>query len=154
MTTLEIGQFAPAFTGKDQHDQIKSLKDYSGKKVLLFFYPKDNTPGCTAEACNLQENYDFWKKKGYEIVGISPDSVASHAKFAEKFGFAYTLIADPGKEILTSYGVYGPKMMYGKEVTGVHRTTFLLDEEGRITHIFKKVQTKDHTNQMAKSLEV
>jgi peroxiredoxin Q/BCP len=152
MTHLQEGDKAPHFTGINQHEKEISLKDFDGKKLILFFYPKDNTPGCTAEACDLRDNYSYWKNQGYEILGISPDTVKSHQKFIEKFGFEYDLIADPEKEILKAYGTYGPKMMYGKETIGVYRTTFVIDESGTITRIFKKVKTKEHTAQIAKGL--
>jgi peroxiredoxin Q/BCP len=154
MITLEKGDKAPDFSGTDDRGNIVNLSDFAGKKLILFFYPKDNTPGCTAEACDLQENFDFWNEKGYGIAGISPDSVESHRKFKEKFGFKYTLIADPEKIIMKKYGTYGLKMMYGKEVTGVLRTTFIIDESGTITQIFKKVDTKNHTEQIIKSLKL
>jgi len=154
MTQLEEGQKAPDFSGQDQNEKTISLNDFKGSKVILFFYPRDNTPGCTAEACNLQDNLDYWNNKGFRIIGISPDTVASHEKFAAKFGFKFTLIADPEKEILELYGVYGPKKMYGRETIGVYRTTFIIDEEGIITKVFKRVKTKEHTEQIVKSLEL
>lgn len=154
MTQLELGDKVPHFSGLNQHNEELALKDFEGKKLILFFYPKDNTPGCTAEACDLQDNFEFWKNKGYAIVGISPDTVQSHAKFAEKFGFEFDLIADPEKEILKTYGVYGPKKLYGRETIGVYRTTFVIDEEGKITRIFKRVKTKEHTAQIVKSLDL
>lgn len=154
MTHLEQGDKAPEFTGLNQKNESLGLKDFKGKKLVLFFYPKDNTPGCTAEACDFRDNFEFWKNKGYAIVGISPDTVESHVKFAEKFGFEFDLIADPEKEILKSYGVYGPKKLYGRESIGVYRTTFIIDESGRITKIFKRVKTKEHTEQIIKSLGI
>lgn len=154
MITLDKGDKAPDFSGMDDNGNTLKLSDFKGKKLILFFYPKDNTPGCTAEACNLEENYDYWHQQGYAIVGISPDSIESHRKFREKYGFRYTLVADPEKEIMIKYGAYGPKIMYGKEVTGVLRTTFILDANGIITHIFKKVDTKNHTEQIIKSLKL
>lgn len=152
MTHLQEGDKAPRFTGINQNEQKVSLKDFDGKKLILFFYPKDNTPGCTAEACDLQDNFSFWKNKGYEILGVSPDTVKSHQKFIEKFGFEYDLIADPDKEILKAYGTYGPKKMYGRETIGVYRTTFVIDETGTITKIFKRVKTKEHTDQIVNAL--
>ncbi|HAQ37884.1 MAG TPA: thioredoxin-dependent thiol peroxidase [Saprospiraceae bacterium] len=154
MIKLEKGDKAPDFTGTDDQGNVVKLKDFKGKKLILFFYPKDNTPGCTAEACNLQENYEYWHDQGYSILGISPDSVESHRKFKAKFNFKYMLISDPEKEIMKTYGTYGPKMMYGKEVTGVLRTTFIVDESGIINHIFKKVDTKNHSEQIIKSLKL
>lgn len=154
MTHLEEGMQAPSFSGYDQNGNVLSLEDFKGQSIILFFYPKDNTPGCTAEACNLQENFEYWNNKDYKIIGISPDSVESHKKFAEKFSFTFTLIADPEKEILKSYGVYGPKKMYGRETIGVHRTTFILDGEAKITKIFKRVKTKEHSEQIIKALDL
>lgn len=154
MTPLTAGDKAPNFSGMDQNEKQLSLDNFKGKKLLLFFYPKDNTPGCTAEACNLQDNYEYWNNKGFAIVGISPDTVKSHQKFSEKYGFTYSLIADPEKEILKSYGVYGPKKMYGRETIGVYRTTFIIDENGIIEEVFKRVKTKEHTEQVIKKLEL
>jgi peroxiredoxin Q/BCP len=153
MTHLEEGQQAPNFKGSDQDGNNISFEDYKGKKLILFFYPKDNTPGCTAEACNLQDNFTAWKNKGYEILGVSPDTVDSHKKFTTKFGFEYPLLADPEKETLKIYGVYGPKKMYGRETIGVYRTTFVIDENGVIQKIFKKVKTKEHTEQIMTAIE-
>ncbi len=154
MITLDTGDQAPDFRGKDDQGNDIQLSDFKGKKLILFFYPKDNTPGCTAEACNLEENFDYWSEQGFHILGVSPDSVESHKKFKEKFGFRYTLISDPDKEIMKKYGTYGTKMMYGKEVTGVLRTTFIIDESGTIVHIFKKVDTKNHSEQIIKNLKL
>jgi peroxiredoxin Q/BCP len=154
MTHLKEGDKAPQFTGLNQNEKEVSLNDFKGKNLILFFYPKDNTPGCTAEACDLQDNLAFWKSKGYEILGISPDTVQSHQKFISKFGFKYDLIADPDKKILESYGVYGPKKMYGRETIGVYRTTFIIDDAGTITKIFKKVKTKEHTAQITEAMGI
>ncbi len=154
MALLTKGDKAPDFKGLNQNGEEISLSAYSGKKLILYFYPKDNTPGCTAESCNLNENYGAWLDKGYEVVGVSPDSVASHKKFAEKFGFQFNLIADTEKEILQAYGAWGEKNMYGKKYMGVLRTTYVINEEGIIEEVFGKVKTKDHTNQIIKALDI
>ena len=152
MVQLDEGAAAPDFSGINQHGKTISLSSFAGKKIILYFYPKDNTPGCTAESCNLNDNYDYWISKGYEVVGVSPDSVASHVKFAEKFGFKFNLIADTEKVILQDYGVWGEKMNYGKTYMGVIRTTFVINEAGILEKIFKKVDTKEHTSQIVKEL--
>jgi len=152
MVQLVEGIAAPGFSGINQKGETISLSRFKGKKLILYFYPKDNTPGCTAESCNLNDNYEYWISKGYEVVGISPDSVASHQKFVEKFGLKFNLIADTSKEILEAYGVWGEKVNYGKTYMGVIRTTFVIDEKGTIEKIFKKVDTKEHTDQIIKNL--
>ncbi len=152
MQNLVEGLPAPDFSGINQEGNSISLSALKGKKLILYFYPKDNTPGCTAESCNLNDNYDYWLSKGYEVIGVSPDSEASHLKFAQKFGLKFNLIADTNKEILQSYGVWGEKMNYGKTYMGVIRTTFVINEEGIIEKIFKKVDTKEHTSQIVKEL--
>lgn len=154
MTTLSKGDKAPAFSGPNQNDELISLEMFKGKKLILYFYPKDNTPGCTAESCNLNDNYQSWLAKGYEVVGVSPDNVASHKKFAEKFKFGFNLIADPETKILQDYGVWGEKNMYGKKYMGVLRTTFVIDENGVIVDVFEKVDTKNHTDQIIKTLDI
>lgn len=154
MTTLSKGDKAPAFSGPNQNNELISLEMFKGKKLILYFYPKDNTPGCTAESCNLNDNYQSWLAKGYEVVGVSPDNVASHKKFAEKFKFGFNLIADPDTKILQDYGVWGEKSMYGKKYMGVLRTTFVIDENGVIVDIFEKVDTKNHTEQIIKTLDI
>lgn len=145
---LDIGLKAPEFKGLDQNGDTISLEDFKGSKLILYFYPKDNTPGCTAESCDLRDNYDMWLAKGYKIVGISPDSQSSHQKFIAKYELPFPLIADTEKEIIKAYGAWGLKKMYGKEYEGLLRTTFVIDEKGIIEHIFAKVKTKDHTNQI------
>lgn len=154
MTHLKVGDKAPSFEGLNQEEKKISLSDFSGKKLILYFYPKDNTPGCTAESCNLNENYDAWLEKGFEVVGVSPDSVKSHQKFQAKFDLKFNLIADTEKEILQAYGVWGEKSMYGKKYMGVLRTTFVIDEKGIIQEIFEKVETKDHTEQILKTINI
>ncbi len=152
MIILKIGDLAPQFTGVNQNNEEISSSDFRGKKVILYFYPKDNTSGCTAEACNLNDNYQFWINKGFEVIGVSPDSSASHKKFAEKYNLGFNLIADPEKKILESYGVWGEKKMYGKSYMGVLRTTFIIDEKGLIVEIIEKVDTKNHSDQIFKTL--
>jgi len=154
MTSLKVGDKAPAFHGVNQNGEKISLSDFTGKKLILYFYPKDNTPGCTAESCNLNENYDAWLEKGFEVVGVSPDSQKSHQNFISKFGLRFNLISDTEKEILEAYGAWGEKSMYGKKYMGVLRKTFVIDEDGVIIEIFDKVQTKDHTNQILKTLNL
>lgn len=154
MTKLKIGDKAPHFEGENQNSKKISLNDFAGKKLILYFYPKDNTPGCTAESCNLNDNYGAWIEKGYEVVGVSPDSVKSHQNFATKFGFRFNLLADTEKEILQAYDVWGVKSMYGKEYMGVLRTTFVIGEKGMIEQIFEKVDTKNHTSQIIEALNL
>jgi peroxiredoxin Q/BCP len=153
MTTLTKGAKAPEFAGLNQSGETVSLGGFKGKKVILYFYPKDNTPGCTAESCNLNDNYQMWLSRGYEVIGVSPDSVSSHKKFADKFQFGFNLISDPEKEILQAYGVWAEKSMYGKKYMGVMRTTFVISEDGIIEEILEKVDTKNHTDQLTKVLD-
>lgn len=148
MAQPKINEKAPEFKGITQAEKTLSITDFKGKKLILYFYPKDNTSGCTAEARNLSENYNKLQAAGYEVVGVSPDSVASHQKFSEKYQIPFPLIADTGKEILNAYGVWGEKKMYGRTYMGVKRTTFIIDEEGKIIRIIDKVKTKDHANQI------
>jgi peroxiredoxin Q/BCP len=150
MTQLKEGQKAPVFEGTDQDNNRIKLSDFAGKKVILYFYPKDNTPGCTAEACNLRDNYEGLIKKGFKVIGISPDNEKSHKGFAGKYSLPFPLIADPDKKILMAYGTWGEKKMYGKTVTGVLRTTFIIDEKGIIEKIISKVETANHTEQIYK----
>ena len=152
MTHLKEGDFAPPFEGKDQHGNLISLKNYSGKTVVLYFYPKDDTPGCTAEACNLRDHHTELLDRGFSVIGVSPDSEKSHSKFAEKYHLPFPLIADTEKEILQAYGVWGEKNMYGRKYMGVHRTTFVIDGSGKILKIFTKVDTKNHTEQILREL--
>jgi peroxiredoxin Q/BCP len=150
MTHLKEGQKAPPFEGIDQNNNKIKLIDFAGKKIILYFYPRDNTPGCTAEACNLRDNYEDLIKKGYKVIGVSPDNEKSHKGFAGKYSLPFPLIADPEKKILNSYGAWGEKNMYGKTVTGVLRTTFIIDEKGNIEKIISKVDTANHTEQIFK----
>jgi peroxiredoxin Q/BCP len=145
---LEAGQKAPSFKGKNQSGESVSLKDYRGKKLAIFFYPEDDTPTCTEQACNLRDNYALLKKEGIEVVGISPDDVKSHEQFIGKFELPYTLVADPQKKIIEAYGVWGEKNMYGRKYMGLIRTTFLVDEKGVIKHIFKKPRVRQHAEEI------
>lgn len=148
MTTLNIGDKAPNFSGTNQHGEEVSLTQFAGKKIVLFFYPKASTPGCTAEACNLQDNIERFNKEGYEIIGVSADSQRRQANFAEKNKLTYSLIADEDKSVINAFGVWGPKKFMGREYEGIHRTTFVIDEAGIIQDIITKVKTKDHANQI------
>jgi peroxiredoxin Q/BCP len=152
MAVLQKGDKAPDFKGIDQNGQHVSLGQFSGKKLILYFYPKDDTPGCTAEACDLNNNYVSWLEKGFDVVGISPDDMKSHQKFAGKYGLKFHLIADTDHKILESYGAWGEKKMYGKSYMGVLRTTFIIDEKGNISEVFTQVDTKNHTLQIEKTL--
>ncbi len=154
MSVLKEGDKAPMFRGINQDDKTIGLNDFRGKKIILYFYPKDNTPGCTAESCNLSENYGELTNKGFEVIGVSPDSIASHKKFIAKHNLQFNLIADTEKEILQLYDAWGEKMMYGKTYMGVLRKTFIIDEEGTIIKIFEKVKTKDHTNQILEEINL
>ncbi|MEZ4999663.1 MAG: thioredoxin-dependent thiol peroxidase [Bacteroidales bacterium] len=148
MTKLKEGQKAPFFEGKDQNGNIVKLDDFKGKKLVLYFYPKDNTPGCTSEACNLRDNYSEFIERGFAVIGVSGDSEKSHIKFAEKYDLPFPLIADTEKKIMTDYGTFGEKKMYGKTFLGINRTTFIISEDGIIEKIIKKVDTKEHTGQI------
>jgi len=148
MSELKEGQKAPEFTAKDQHGETISLAQFNGKKVVLYFYPKDDTPGCTAEACSFRDNYQGLIAQGIVVLGVSVDDEKSHHKFATKHSLPFTLLADTEKEIVTAYGVWGEKNNYGKKYMGINRTTFLIDENGIITHIVKKVDTKNATAQV------
>lgn len=149
MTPLKEGDKAPFFKGLDQNNREISLDDFKGKKLILYFYPKDNTSGCTAEACNLNENYDTLTTQGYEVVGVSPDSATSHQKFIAKYNLSFNLIADTEKTILQDYGVWAEKSMYGRKYMGVLRTTFVIDENGIIEKVITKVDTKNAAAQIA-----
>jgi peroxiredoxin Q/BCP len=148
MIQLKEGLKAPDFSGIDQNGKDVRLSDYAGKKVVLYFYPKDNTPGCTAEACNLRDNYESLLQKGFVVIGVSPDNEKSHKNFAGKFSLPFPLIADTSKKILNDYGVWGEKKMYGKSYMGVVRTTFVIGEKGIIEKIISKVDTAGHTEQI------
>ena len=150
MKQLKIGDKAPGFEGKDQDGKDVSLADYKGRKLLLYFYPKDSTPGCTAEACSLRDGYDELLNSGYEVLGVSVDSEVSHRKFIEKHSLPFRLLADTDKSVVAAYGVWGEKKFMGKTYMGIIRTTFLIDENGLIENIITKVETKDHANQILK----
>ena len=154
MTTLKKGDPAPWFEGVGQEGQKVTLADFRGKKLILYFYPKDNTPGCTAEACNLNDHYSTWLERGFEVVGISPDSTTSHRNFITKNGLRFTLLSDPDHVIMEHYGVWKEKKMYGKSYMGVLRTTFVIDPEGVITEVISSVDTKNHTVQIEKTLNL
>ncbi len=152
MTHLKQGDKAPKFSGLNQNGEKISLADFIGKKVILFFYPKDNTPGCTKEACNLRDNYELLKKKGFVVLGVSTDNQKSHQKFSEKFDLPFDLIVDEDKKIVEKYGVWGEKKFMGRTYQGTHRTTFVIDEKGKIIKIFKKVETGNHAEQILEGL--
>ena len=148
MTTLKIGDKAPGFEAKDQYGKTINLNDFKGKKVVLFFYPKASTPGCTSEACNLRDNYHSFQNKGYEIIGVSADSEKRQLNFSNKQELPYSLLADEDKAVIMAYGVWGPKKFMGKEYDGIHRTTFVIGEDGKIEDVITKVKTKEHSAQI------
>ena len=150
MNTLQIGDTAPNFKSIDQAGNSISLADYKGKKLVLFFYPKASTPGCTVEACNLRDNYSRFTALGYDVLGVSADSAKRQSNFKEKHGFPYPLLADEDKSVINAFGVWGPKKFMGKEYNGIHRTTFVIDAHGLIEDIIFKVKTKQHTSQILK----
>lgn len=148
--SLKVGDTAPDFSVNDQSGKPVNLSDFKGKKVVLYFYPKDNTPGCTAEACNLRDNYQALMKSGYIVLGVSTDNEKSHQKFIDKFQLPFPLLADTEKEIHEKYGTWVEKSMYGRKYMGTARVTFIIDENGKIEEIIEKVKTKDHTAQILK----
>lgn len=148
MKHLKIGDNAPDFNTEDQDGKGIKLADFTGSKVVLYFYPKDNTPGCTTQACNLTDNYDMLLKNGYKVLGVSPDSAKSHQKFIAKYSLPFPLLMDEDKKIIEDYGVWGEKKFMGKVYDGIHRTTFVIDEKGVIADIIEKVKTKDHAAQI------
>lgn len=152
MKHLKVGDEAPEFSVTNQDGDVVSSKDLKGQKVVLFFYPKDDTPGCTSEACNLRDNYRTFQKQGYTVLGVSPDTEKKHRKFIDKYEFQYDLLADVDKKVLSAYGVWGPKTFMGRTYEGVHRTTFVINEQWTITAIIEKVKTKDHSNQIFAAL--
>lgn len=151
MKHLKEGDKAPAFSGNDQNGKKTSLAGLKGQKVVLYFYPEDNTPTCTIEACNLRDNYALLKQNGFVVIGVSPDDEKSHLKFEEKFSLPFTLIADPSHTIINEYGVWGEKNLYGRKYMGLHRTTFLIDEKGTIRKIFLKPRSKQHAEDIVKA---
>ena len=151
MTTLKEGKKAPAFKGKDQNGKLVSLADYKGKKVVLYFYPQDNTPTCTKEACNLRDNYEMLLSKGYVVLGVSPDNETSHLKFIKKHNLPFPLLADTERAIVDSYGVWAEKTTFGKTYLGIIRTTFVIDEKGVIQEVISKVDSANHAEQILKT---
>ena len=152
-THLQAGQKAPSFTGIDQDGNKISLADLKGQKVVLYFYPEDDTPTCTIQACNLRDNYSLLKKNGIKVIGVSPDDITKHQKFREKFSLPFTLLADPQHKIIEKYGVWGEKNLYGRKYMGLHRTTFVIDENGVIKKIFLKPRNKAHAEEIVKVFE-
>ena len=150
MTQLTEGSKAPAFKGEDQNGRSISLADYKGRKIVLYFYPEDDTPTCTIQACNLRDNYHLLKEKGIVVLGVSPDEEKKHKKFEDKYDLPFTLIADPSHSIIEKYGVWGEKKLYGREYLGLQRTTFLINEKGIICKIFLKPKSKLHTEEILK----
>ena len=148
MTNLKIGDKAPNFSALDQDGNKHSLSDYKGKKLVVFFYPKASTPGCTAEACDLRDNFERFKTNNYEILGVSADSAKRQANFIEKNSLPFPLLADEDKSVIEAFGVWGPKKFMGKEYDGIHRTTFVIDEKGILTDVIEKVKTKAHAEQI------
>jgi peroxiredoxin Q/BCP len=151
MIQLKEGDKAPVFSGLDQNGKKTALGDFNGKKIVLYFYPEDDTPTCTIQACNLRDNYALLKKNGFVILGVSPDDEKKHKKFEMKFGLPFTLIADPHHEIIDKYGVWGEKKLYGREYMGIHRTTFLIDQKGMIRKIFLRPKNKQHAEEIIKT---
>ncbi len=148
MSNLKNGDVAPAFSAQNEKNETVSLADFSGKKLVLYFYPKDDTPGCTAEACDLRDNYNKFLEQGYEILGVSPDAPKKHVKFIEKFNLPFSLLADEDHAVSMAYGVWGEKRFMGKKYMGILRTTFVIDEAGKIANVISKVDTAKHTEQL------
>ena len=153
MTTLQAGDTAPDFSGTTETGATVSLGDFAGKKLVLFFYPKDDTPGCTAAACSLRDHYQELKDAGFALLGVSPDPAKKHQKFIDKYEFPFSLLADESHEVMNAYGVWGRKKFMGREYDGVIRTTFVIDEQGKIMHVFNKVKTKEHGKQVLELVE-
>jgi peroxiredoxin Q/BCP len=152
-THLKEGQKAPAFTGNDQDGNKVSLNALKGQKIVLFFYPEDDTPTCTIQACNLRDNYALLKKNGFTVLGVSPDDEKKHVKFKEKFSLPFTLIADPSHKIIDQYGVWGEKNLYGRKYMGLHRTTFVIDEKGTIEKIYLRPKNKAHAEEIISNMK-
>lgn len=150
MKMLQVGDKAPSFEAIDQNEKTVKLNDFLGKKLVVFFYPKASTPGCTNEACNLRDNYQTFLAQNYEVIGVSADSVKRQSNFANKQELPFSLLADESKEVINAFGVWGPKKFMGKEYDGIHRTTFIINEEGVIEEVIAKVKTKEHTAQILK----
>ena len=149
-TQLQPGDKAPAFTGINQDGIKVSLSGLKGKKVVLYFYPEDDTPTCTVQACNLRDNYGALTKAGYTVIGVSPNSIADHQKFREKFNLPFSLLADPEHKIINAYGVWGEKNLYGRKYMGLHRTTFVIDEKALIEKVFLRPKSKAHAEEILK----
>ena len=152
MNTLKQGDAVPDFTAKDEQGNTISLSDYSGKKLVVFFYPKASTPGCTVEACNLRDNYKTLQAKGYDLLGVSADSVKRQANFKNKYEFPFPLLADEDKTVINAFGVWGPKKFMGRDYDGIHRMTFLIDENGLVERVIAKVKTKEHAAQILEEI--
>jgi peroxiredoxin Q/BCP len=150
MTTLKVGDKAPNFSGLDQNGTSHKLTDYTGKKLVVFFYPKASTPGCTAEACDLRDNYARFQSNNYALLGVSADNAKAQLKFVEKYDLPFPLLADEDKSVIQAFGVWGPKKFMGKEYDGIHRTTFVIDENGIIEYVISEVKTKEHAAQILK----
>lgn len=150
---IEEGKLAPSFSLADQDGKVHALKNYLGKKVVLYFYPKDNTPGCTKEACNFRDEFALFKKNSTVVFGVSADSVKSHKKFSEKFTLPFPLLSDESKKMIEAYGVWKEKSMYGKKYMGIERTTVIIDEKGKIKKIFPKVKVEGHTEEVLEALK-
>lgn len=148
MSVLKEGDLAPAIEAKDENGELITLEEYRGKKVVLYFYPRDSTPGCTAEACDLRDNYSQFVEQGFEIIGVSADSELSHIKFKNKHSLPFRLISDVDRKVLQDYGAWGEKRMYGKSFLGIIRKTFIIDEDGFVEKIIEKVKTKEHSKQI------
>ncbi len=152
METLKVGDKVPDFSTVDQNGDAVKLADWVGKKTIVFFYPRANTPGCTAEACNLRDHYQELKDQGFQLIGVSADNSKKQKNFADKYELPFTLLADEDKVVIEAFGVWGPKKFQGKEYDGIHRTTFLVDEKGYIEKVISKVKTKDHAAQILSEL--
>lgn len=152
MITLKVGDKAPDFKGFDQDGKEHKLSDYEGKRLIVFFYPKASTPGCTAEACNLSDNYTELQNKGFDILGVSADSKKRQSNFKNKYEFPFSLLADEDKSVIEAFGVWGPKKFMGKEYDGIHRTTFVINDKGIVDQVITKVKTKDHAAQILEAL--
>ncbi len=150
MNTLKQGDAVPNFSAKDEQGNTISLNDYKGKKLVVFFYPKASTPGCTIEACNLRDNYDVLKEKGFELLGVSADSARRQSNFKKKYNFPFPLLADEDKSVINAFGVWGPKKFMGREFDGIHRKTFIINENGVVERVIDKVKTKNHSAQILK----
>lgn len=148
MNTLKQGDKVPDFTAKDEAGNDISFSDYKGKKLIVFFYPKANTPGCTVEACNLRDNYKELQNQGYELLGVSADSMSKQSNFKKKFKFPFPLLADEDRTVINAFGVWGPKKFMGREYDGIHRMTFIINENGMVERVIDKVKTKDHASQI------